>query len=72
MSMIVKKLYESGINFPAECAKILIEDNVGDKYPIHIHFGYHKNKQWVVRLHFTYEEFKNVCEKVMEMGRWEK
>jgi hypothetical protein len=72
MSMIVKKLYESSINFPADSGKILIEDNVGDKFPIHVHFGYQKGKQWVIRLHFTYDEFNDICKKMTEMGRWEK
>ena len=37
--MIVKKLYEGICDFPIRGAKFVVEDNIGDPLPIHIHLG---------------------------------
>ena len=37
--MIVKKLYEGVCDFPIRGAKFVVEDNIGDPLPIHVHLG---------------------------------
>ena len=39
MGMIVKDLYRGTCDFPIKGCKYIIEDNIGDLYPIHIHMG---------------------------------
>ena len=66
MGMILKKLVEVDIDFPTEGSKFVIEDNIGDPYPIHIHFGLKKKN---VRLHFTYDEFKEFANAIINGGK---
>ena len=39
MGIIAKEVYEGDCDFPIKGCKYVIEDNIGDKYPIHIHMG---------------------------------
>ena len=39
MGIIAKEVYEGICDFPIKGCKFVIEDNIGDKYPIHIHLG---------------------------------
>ncbi len=70
MSMVVHPLYWGNFDFPASGGKIHIEDNLGDDLPIHIHMGNQAGHPWRIRLHFTYEEFIDLCEKMKEAGPW--
>jgi len=66
MGMILKKLAEGEIDFPTKGSKFVIEDNVGDLHPIHIHFGPKKKN---VSLHFTYEEFEEFANAIIKGGK---
>jgi hypothetical protein len=66
MGMIIKKLAEGSINFPTKGSTYVIEDNIGDINPIHIHFGPKKKN---IRLHFTYEEFENFANSIIKQGK---
>ncbi len=72
MSMVVHGLYWGDFNYPASGGRIHIEDNVGDEYPIHVHMGHQSGHPWRIRLHFTYEEFEEICNKLREARRWER
>ena len=63
MSMVARILVSGDINFPTDNGKFIIEDNPGDDWPIHIHMG-KKSGDWSVRMHFTYDEFKELVEKM--------
>jgi len=66
MGLIAGVIYRGKINFPSENSDYIIENNVGDKDAIHIHFGERKN--WKIRIHFTYEEFDEFCKQVFAVG----
>ena len=68
MGLIARKLYEGNIDFPEIGSKIIIEDNVGDDLPIHIHLGHGAPGKCNIRLHFTYDEFDDFCKKIIEAG----
>ena len=90
MGLFMKVLHRGVCDFPIRGAKFVIEDNIGDKYPIHIHMGdvtgiYNNGNQPAdmgirgscpfynnlpnIRLHFTYEEFKELYEGMKKIGR---
>lgn len=72
MSLVVHEDYKGVIDFPVKGSWFVIEDNVGDEFPIHIHFGggegspYHGLPN--IRIHFTYKEFADLCERMIEGG----
>ena len=68
MGLITKKLYEGDIDFPEVNSKLIIEDNVGDDLPIHIHLGIGSPGKCNIRLHFTYDEFNDFCRNIIEAG----
>ena len=39
MGIIAKEVYEGTCDFPIKGCNFVIEDNIGDLYPIHIHMG---------------------------------
>ena len=39
MGIIAKEVYEGVCDFPIKGCKFVIEDNIGDRFPIHIHMG---------------------------------
>lgn len=65
MGLIVNVLHKGTIDFPTPGCQYIVEDNIGDKYPIHIHFG---DKRWRVRMHFTYKEFDEFCKQIFAIG----
>jgi hypothetical protein len=65
MSLVARVLKRGDINFPSPGGRFIIEDNPGDDWPIHIHIG-PKEGHWSVRIHFTYEEFNELIEKMKE------
>ena len=69
MGLITKKIYEGLIDFPEKDSKIIIENNIGDDLPIHIHLGIGAPGKCNIRLHFTYEEFDEFCEKIIKAGK---
>jgi len=68
MGIITKKLYEGKIDFPEKDSLIVIEDNIGDDLPIHIHLGLGAPGKCNIRLHFTYEEYDHFCSKIINGG----
>ena len=66
MGMILKKLAEGRIDFPTKDCQFVIEDNIGDRYPIHIHIGPKKKN---IRFHFTYEEFEEFANAIIKGGK---
>jgi hypothetical protein len=68
MGVILHNVTEGRINFPSVDARLRIEDNVGDQFPVHIHIGPEMNK-WKIRIHFTYDEFCRVVKAMQEVGR---
>jgi len=70
MGLVVKSLGRGTCNFPAPGnSQFHIEDNIGDEFPIHIHFGQRKPKKWLVRMHFTYAEYVEFANKILEAGK---
>jgi hypothetical protein len=69
MGIITKKLYEGKIDFPEKDSLIIIEDNIGDDLPIHIHLGLGAPGRCNIRLHFTYKEFKKFCIGIINGGK---
>lgn len=62
MSLVSAVLIDGQIDFPAKNSRIIIEENVGDDPPIHIHFGKEPGyKLWRVRLDFKYGDFIKFC-----------
>ena len=57
---------ENSSNSRGKLKRFVIEDNIGDPYPIHIHFGLKKKN---VRLHFTYDEFKEFANAIINGGK---
>lgn len=70
MGLVVKRIGYGECNFPAPGnSHFQIEDNVGDEFPIHIHFGQKTPKKWLVRLHFTYEDYVKFADSILAAGR---
>lgn len=67
MGIIAHKRVEKSINFPFPNAIMIVEHNVGDELPIHIHMG--DWTYWRIRIHFTYDEFREVVEEMMKVGK---
>jgi hypothetical protein len=72
MGIIATELAGGGIDFPAKGCRFSIEHNIGDKHPIHIHFGGGPAKinaiEWNIRIHFTYDEFKKFAQDIINAG----
>lgn len=68
MSIITKKLSTGKINFPEKDTTIIVENNIGDTFPIHIHLGVDGNRP-AIRFHFTYDEFKSLYKHMKEEGK---
>lgn len=72
MGIIAVTLAEGEIDFPAKGCRFVVEENIGDKYPIHIHFGKGPAQvneiEWNIRVHFTYREFYALCEEINHPG----
>jgi hypothetical protein len=66
MGSIVKKLHEGRIDWPMRGSRMVIEDNIGDDEPIHIHIWSGTN---IFRFHFTYKEFEEFAGQVIKSGR---
>ncbi len=65
MSLVARVLTRGDINFPSKDSKFIIEDNPGDEWPIHVHIG-PSNGNWSIRMHFTYEEFDKLVQKMKD------
>jgi hypothetical protein len=69
MGLVVYGSKPVDVDWPAPGSKMIIEDNIGDEFPIHIHFGWGTTGiGWKVRLHFTYEEFFQFCDALEQVG----
>lgn len=65
MSLISMVLIDQKINFPCKDSRMIIEDNVGDDKPIHIHFGQEPGyPRWKIRIVLTYNEFIELCQQM--------
>ncbi|MCB0354289.1 MAG: hypothetical protein KDD64_12215 [Bdellovibrionales bacterium] len=71
MSLITHVLVDTFIDFPHPKARLVVEDNVGDHFPIHIHIGTvtEKGMNWIFRWHFTYDEFEGFSSSLLRSGR---
>lgn len=69
MGIIVKKVAVSTIDWPVKNARIVVENNIGEKEAIHIHILKEKPAGWAFRLHFTLEEFKEFSNAVISGGK---
>lgn len=67
MGIIIHNIAEGKTDFPYPGADFVIEDNVGDDFPVHIHFG-DRTKDWKVRFHFTYDEFYIFAKRIIKEG----
>ena len=61
-------LVDTVLNIDGVPIKILIENNIGDEPPIHIHIGH--DKLWFFRWEGTKEEFEKMAD--MLIGAFEK
>lgn len=67
MGLISTTCASGVIDFPCKDCQLIIEDNIGDRFPVHIHFG--KDGRWDIRIHFTYDDFKKLVEGMKKAGR---
>ena len=64
---IISKLRSSGkIDWPWNNADAIIEENPGDDEHIHIHMGWSDEHGWAFRMHFTYDEFRDFSNLILE------
>ena len=69
MGIVLKQLFLGTIDWPMDNTIIIVEDNIGDDEPIHIHVHNPKEGGFAFRLHFTYEEFKKFSEAILNGGK---
>lgn len=71
MGIITHTLVNEPCNFPSKNSRYAIEDNIGERLAIHVHFGcdHQERDSWKVRLHFTYEQFRRVVKAMREAGK---
>jgi len=71
MGIITHTLINEPINFPTPEARYAIEDNIGERLAIHVHFGCDSRDptDWKIRLHFTYDEFRRIVKAMREAGK---
>ena len=67
MSVVARVLSSFKIDYPGPGSQCTLEDNPGDHWPIHLHIAH--GQPGSIRLHFTYEEFYEIAEKMMEEKR---
>ena len=74
MGIILKQLFWGSIDWPMDNTTIIVEDNIGEDEAIHIHIHNPKEGGWALRLHFTYDEFKEFSKAILDGGKleWEK
>ena len=74
MGIVLKQLFCGSIDWPMDNTTIIVEDNVGEDEAIHIHIHNPKEGGWALRLHFTYDEFKEFSKAILDGGKleWEK
>ena len=66
MGIIARQLVTpTKIDYPTPDSLFIIEDNPGDYWPIHVHMG-KENGVWKFRLHFTYDEFREIAESMIK------
>tara|TARA_Y100000310_G_scaffold342937_1_gene448345 strand:- start:955 stop:1167 length:213 start_codon:yes stop_codon:yes gene_type:complete len=68
MGIISREVTRGKVDWPQPNCLIAIEENPGDDEHIHIHIHNTKECGWAFRLHFTYDEFKEFAEAIMEGG----
>ena len=84
MGIVVHIDHKGVLDFPIKGAKFLIEDNIGDRFPIHVHLGetqgiYDNGKGSSsnvfnhglpnMRFHFTYDDFKELIDNMKKTGK---
>ena len=74
MGIVLKQLFCGSIDWPMDNTTIIVEDNVGEDEAIHIHIHNPKEGGWALRLHFSYDEFKEFSKAILDGGKleWEK
>ena len=74
MGIILKQLFWGAIDWPMDNTTIIVEDNIGEDEAIHIHIHNPKEGGWALRLHFSYDEFKEFSKAILDGGKleWEK
>ena len=74
MGIILKQLFWGSIDWPMDNTTIIVEDNIGEDEAIHRHIHNPKEGGWALRLHFTYDEFKEFSKAILDGGKleWEK
>ena len=74
MGIILKQLFWGSIDWPMDNTTIIVEDNIGEDEAIHIHIHNPKEGGWALRLHFSYDEFKEFSKAILDGGKleWEK
>ena len=69
MGIVLKQLFSGSIDWPMDNTTIIVEDNVGEDEAIHIHIHNPKEGGFAFRLHFTYDEFKEFSEAILDGGK---
>ena len=69
MGIVLKQLFWGSIDWPVDNTTIIVEDNIGEDEAIHIHIHNPKEGGWALRLHFTYDEFKEFSEAILDGGK---
>ena len=69
MGIVLKQLFCGSIDWPMDNTTIIVEDNVGEAEAIHIHIHNPKEGGWALRLHFSYDEFKEFSEAILDGGK---
>jgi len=74
MGIVLKQLFCGSIDWPMDNTTIIVEDNIGEDEAIHIHIHNPKEGGWALRLHFSYDEFKEFSKAILDGGKleWEK
>ena len=69
MGIVLKQLFCGSIDWPMDNTTIIVEDNVDEDEAIHIHIHNPKEGGWALRLHFSYDEFKEFSEAILDGGK---
>ena len=69
MGIVLKQLFSGSIDWPMDNTIIIVEDNIGEDEAIHIHIHNPKEGGWALRLHFTYDEFKEFSKAILDGGK---
>ena len=70
MGLILKQIGYRECDYPiSNNSYFRIEHNIGDDFPIHIHWAQKKPNKEIIRIHFTYKQFENFKNKILNAGK---